>query len=349
MSGAFATADVAGLVRELGARADPARLRCDVEFLAEGPRSRTRAPEAMRRAEAYAARELAAAGWRTERQPFDVRCRLGSTDRRGHQALPLEFRLHRRLAGANLLARLPGAPCRGTVVVGAHLDTVEASPGADDNASGVAALLEAARLLAGLPQPPPVTLAVLDMEELGLIGARYAARRLRRGRRAVGMICLESVGFFTDEPGSQLMPLGFEAAFPDVAAEVRAGGLRGDFTLVVHRRATDAAARLWCLAAGAGRTPLACVTLRDPRPLGPLGALAGVVVPPLAHLDRSDHAAFWNVGIPALMLTSTANFRNSHYHQPTDTPDTLDYPRLAAVAAATAATAVFWPRSVRAR
>jgi Zn-dependent M28 family amino/carboxypeptidase len=72
-------------------------------------------------------------------------------------------------------------------------------------------------------------------------------------------------------------------------------------------------------------------------------------VPPLAHLDRSDHAAFWNAGIPALMLTSTANFRNPHYHQPTDTPETLDYERLTAVALATAATAVTWSAPARER
>ncbi|MET9655728.1 M28 family peptidase [Streptomyces sp. NPDC006510] len=61
------------------------------------------------------------------------------------------------------------------------------------------------------------------------------------------------------------------------------------------------------------------------------------------HLGRSDHAAFWNVGIPALMLTGTAKFRNRHYHRPTDTPDTIDYRRLTAVAVATAVTATSWP------
>ncbi|MEV8311707.1 M28 family peptidase [Streptomyces flavidovirens] len=152
---------VLALVRELNRRADPRRLRHDVEFLADRPRSRTRAPEAMLRAEAHVMRELAAAGWRTERQPFDVRWRLGGTDRQNEQAIALQLRLHTRLTGANLVAGLPGADDRPTVVVGAHLDTV------DDNASGVAALLEIARLLGGLPQPPAVTLLFFDMEELG--------------------------------------------------------------------------------------------------------------------------------------------------------------------------------------
>ncbi|MET9509538.1 M28 family peptidase [Streptomyces flavidovirens] len=330
---------VLALVRELNRRADPRRLRHDVEFLADRPRSRTRAPEAMLRAEAHVMRELAAAGWRTERQPFDVRWRLGGTDRQNDRAIALQLRLHTRLTGANLVARLPGADDRPTVVVGAHLDTVDGSPGADDNASGVAALLEIARLLGGLPRPPAVTLLFFDMEELGMIGSRFAAQQLRRTGQVAGMICLESVGYFATGPGTQLVPAGFAAAFPRVAARVRSGGQRGDFTLVVHRRSTEAAAAAWRRAAEAAEPRLSAVTLRDPRPHGLLGALAGLAAPPLIHLDRSDHASFWNVGIPALMLTGTANFRNPHYHRPTDTPDTLDYGRMAAVAVATAATA----------
>ncbi len=334
--------DVPALARELTRRADPLRLRRDVEFLADRPRTRRGAPEAMLRAETHVTRELAAAGWWTERQPFEVRWRPGCTDRPGVPLSPLRVRLHRRLAGTNLLAGLPGADGRPTVLVGAHLDTVEGSPGADDNASGIAALLEIARLLGGLPRPPAVALMCFDMEELGFIGARVAARALRRERRVTGMICLESVGCFTTEPGTQLLPPGFGAVFPGVAAAVRADGLRGDFTLVVHRRSSDAAALLWGRAAGAAEPPMPAVTLCDPRPDGPLGALAGLAVPPVNHLGRSDHAAFWNAGIPAVMLTATANFRNPRYHRPTDIPDTLDYRRLTAVAVATAVTAALW-------
>jgi Zn-dependent M28 family amino/carboxypeptidase len=78
-----------------------------------------------------------------------------------------------------------------------------------------------------------------------------------------------------------------------------------------------------------------------------LGLLIGLAVPPAGHLGRSDHAPFWNHGIPALMLTDTANFRNPHYHQSTDLPRTLDYERLATVTAATAATAISWPDAQR--
>ncbi|MEV0471264.1 M28 family peptidase [Streptomyces prunicolor] len=338
-------AGVATLIQRLAADLDAERLQRDVETLASTPRSTLRAPKAMRRAQEHVAGELQRAGWEADNSPFDVRWQVGSTDRHGSRALPLKLRLHRRLRGTNIIADLPGAgaPDRPTVVIGAHLDTVDGSPGADDNASGVAVVLETARLLGRLPDPPPVTLALFDMEELGLIGSRVAARELSRTRRVAGMICLESVGVFSDRPGSQQLPPGFATVFRDATDTVRSADSRGDFTLVVHRRSSTAAAELWQRAATQASPALASITLRDPRPDGPLGMLIGVAVPPANHLGRSDHASFWNQRIPALMLTSTANFRNPHYHQSTDTPETLDYQRLAAVTLATAATAVQWP------
>jgi len=337
------TADVVALVRALDAEVSAERLRTDVETLAVGQRSRRRAPAAMRSAERYVTAELRRAGWRVARQSFDVRWRVGCMDAPGARPQLLKGRLHPRLVGANLIAELPGHAAAPTVVIGAHLDTVDGSPGADDNASGVAALIEAARLLGALPSPPPVTLAVLDMEELGLIGARVLASALRRTRPVAGMICLESVGYFATEPGTQRLPVGAGLVFRSTARSVRAAGLRGDFTLVAHRRSSAAAAELWQRAAAETACGLSGLLLRDPRPDGALGQLIGLLVPPLNHLGRSDHAAFWNRRIPALMLTSTANFRNDGYHRPSDTPDTLDYPRLAAVTVATAATALNWP------
>lgn len=325
-----------------GPPAEAGLLRRHVEFLAAEPRSRRRAPRAMERAEAYVRDELAAAGWLVERRPFDVRWRIGCTDRHGHRGLALKPRLHRRLSGANLIASLPGSGEGPVVVVGAHLDSVSGSPGADDNASGVAALLETARLLATLPTPPHVVLAVFDMEELGLIGARQVARDLGRDGRVRGMICLESVGYFDDAPGTQRLPVGFDRVFPQASAMTRAHGLRGDFTLVVHRRSSAPAAEVWQRAAAEASPALPGLLLRDRRPDGLLGLLVGLAVPPANHLGRSDHAPFWNRGIPALMLTDTANFRNPHYHRSTDRPGTLDYERLAAVSEATAMTAVWW-------
>jgi Zn-dependent M28 family amino/carboxypeptidase len=330
-------------------QADAARLRRHVTTLAAEPRSRRHAPQAMERAEEYVTDQLTGAGWDVHRDPFDVRWRWGSADQPGHRAMPLKIRLHRRLTGANLRAEPPGpaggtdgSARRSTVVVGAHLDTVVDSPGADDNASGVAVVLETARLLARLPQPPDVTLLLFDMEEVGLIGSREAVRQLLRTRRVAGMICLESVGYFSSALGSQRLPLGSGLAFPAATDAVNEGHHRGDFTLVVHRESSRPAAEAWARAAAGASPSLPAILLRDPRPDGPLGVAVGLALPVLTHLSRSDHAPFWNHGIPSLMLTGTANFRNTHYHRSTDTPDTLDYDRLAAVATATAATAAGW-------
>src|SRR5882757_9555563 len=187
---------------------------------------------------------------------------------------------------------------------------------------------------------------VFDMEELGLIGSREAVTGLLRAGRAVGgMICLESVGYFSSEPGSQRLPAGARLAMPEAVDTVRRSGHRGDFTLVVHRASSRTLAGTWSRAAAAASPALPSVLLRDPRPDGRLGGAFGLAVPVLNNLDRSDHSPFWNRGIPAMMLTGTANFRNAQYHRPGDTPDTLDYERLASVATATAATAAAWPEA----
>lgn len=293
----------------------------------------------MELAEDHVASSLSAAGWQVEFQPFTAGLRLASNDSGDRSARLLRVRPYRELSGVNLIARHPGAAPGPAVVVGAHLDTVRDSPGADDNASGVAALLEVGHLLAQLDPPPPVVLAVFDLEELGLVGAAAAARLLLRSGPLVGMIGLESVGFYSSAAGSQRLPAGASRAFPATARGI-ADGI-GDFTLVVHRRTTAAPARAWQSAAATlGHRG---VLLLDPRRDGLAGSLSTVVLPHTLHLSRSDHAAFWRRGVPALMLTDTASFRNPHYHRAGDVPSTLDYTRLAQVAVATAVTAATWP------
>jgi hypothetical protein len=334
-------ADDVSLVAALRGAADPVRLRRDVELLAAaGPRNRRWAGDAMEAAEDHVLDSLAAAGWRIEVHPFRAALRFASNDSGDRWARVLRVRPYRGLSGVNLIARHPRSAPGAPVVIGAHLDTVRRSPGADDNASGVAALLEIARLLDTLQQPPAVVLAVFDLEELGLVGAADAARRLTGVGRLSGMIGLESVGYYSSEAASQRLPAGAARAFPAAARAVAEGGGRGDFTLVVHRRSSTSAAWLW--QAAAEELGHRAVLLRDPRRDGMVGVLSTPALPQTLHLGRSDHAAFWRRGVPALMLTDTASFRNPHYHQPSDLPDTVDYARLAAVTVATAAAADAW-------
>ncbi|HEY6795408.1 MAG TPA: M28 family peptidase [Kineosporiaceae bacterium] len=334
-------------------QADMSRVRADVEALAELPRGWGHHPGQMAAAQEYVAGELGEAGWQVTRAPFERRWVFGVTDAGGRRVL--RWRVFRRVAGVNLLADLPGAAAPGVsgvpgtggarrsrVLVVAHLDSVACSPGADDNASGVAALLEAARLLAGLAQAPPVRLAVVDLEERACIGSRVLAgqRDVVAGLELV--VALESVGTFLDTPGSQRLG-GLGLIFPRLALQVRARESRGDFLLAVHRGSTAPAARMLAAAAGSLSTPLPVLTLPDPRPDGWRGRAATVAMPWLLNLDRSDHSSFWHRGVPAMMLTTTAPFRNAHYHRDGDRPENLDYPRLTAVAASVAALAASWP------
>jgi hypothetical protein len=328
----------ADLAERLERGADAARVEADVATLAASPRGWRHHPEAMARAQDHVAERLRAAGWQVREVPFTARWIFGVSEAGGQPPLWRRLRLYRRLDGVNLLAELPGAgePADGKVtLVVAHLDSVASSPGADDNASGVAALLETARLLALLPDPPAVQLAVVDMEELAKVGSRMLARDRSFTRRLRTVICLESVGTFDDTPGSQRLG-GVGLLFPAAARGIRADGLRGNFVLTVCRRSSRAVADA-LVRAGAGlATPLPLVVAQDPRPDGLTGQLLTGLLPPLLNLDRSDHAPFWARGVPALMLTATAPFRNRHYHTEGDRIGGVDHRRVTALAVALA-------------
>jgi Zn-dependent M28 family amino/carboxypeptidase len=321
------------------------RVVADVAELARAPRDR-RHPQERARARQYVTERLTEVGWQVAAVPFERRWVLGVSGAGGRHSILRRLRMFPRLTGVNLLADLPAAPGRPDprapsgrrLLLIAHLDSVTGSPGADDNASGVAALLECARLLATLPEPVPVRLAVVDLEELGKVGstALAADREFVRGLSAV--LCLESVGTFSSQPQTQQLG-GLGLLFRGLARQVAANRNRGDFVLVVCRRSSLGLARA-LTAGGAGLvTPLSVLTARDPRADGLRGRLVTWGFPLLANLDRSDHAPFWNRRVPSLMLTTTAPFRNRHYHRPGDRPENVDHERLAALAAVVAAVA----------
>jgi hypothetical protein len=216
--------------------------------------------------------------------------------------------------GVNLVARMAG---RRTdiqpILVSAHYDTVPGSPGADDNASGVAAMLECARVLAETPLDCAVDFVAFDMEEDGLVGSAALVHELTSSTGYQGVYNLEMVGF-TSGPGTQELPPGFPLLFPDVHRHLEERGFRGDSIVVVSLEDSGPLSdRL--VAATRQHTPeLDMVEIR---------ISAGMPIPP--DLFRSDHSPFWAAGIPAVLITDTANFRDPNYHAPTDTPDTLDY------------------------
>ncbi len=219
----------------------------------------------------------------------------------------------------NILAEIPGRdPSLPGLLLGAHYDGPRGSPGADDNASGVAALLEAARTLALVQPRRTLQFAAFTLEELqprqirSLVGSdRFARRQRRAGRSYLAAVILECVGYVDLRPGSQRVPRLLRHPVPDsgdflaVLADHRSTGLLEDFLAMT----------------GALDPDLKLASYRVPPVLGQL----------MLPLRFSDHASFWKYGYPALLLTDTAMFRNPHYHTPRDTPETLDYQFLAAV------------------
>ncbi|MCU0719488.1 MAG: M28 family metallopeptidase [Pirellula sp.] len=212
---------------------------------------------------------------------------------------------------------------RGTVrsdeiiLIGAHYDTVFCTPGADDNASAVAVMLEVSRLLKDIVHKRSIRFVAFACEEppyfnLDGMGSQYhASQAKKRNDNIVGMLCLEMVGYYTTEPHSQkippLIPKALRRFFPK----------RGDFLAAVGNLAS------WKLCwsfrrgfkKGAKAMPLFTICLPER----------------IKEIRLSDNSSFWDQNYPALMLTDTSFLRNPNYHKSTDTPESLDYPRMTQV------------------
>jgi len=211
------------------------------------------------------------------------------------------------------------AELRGTstpeeiIVIGAHYDAFQGTPGADDNASGVAGVLELAKRIKAMgPRARTIRFVLFSNEEppnfwTSDMGSWVYAKACRaRGDNIVAMLSLECIGYYRTEPGSQKYPFPLSVLYPDT----------GDFIgFVGHYRYRTLARRV-------------IASFRASTPYPSEGAAMFSVIP---GVGWSDHWSFWEEGYPALMVTNTATFRNPHYHQASDTPGTLDYERMARV------------------
>jgi Peptidase family M28 len=213
----------------------------------------------------------------------------------------------------NLYVVLDGSDkSKGVIVVGAHYDTVPGSPGADDNASGVAAVLELARIIKDESPTRSIIFAFFPNEEppyfqTNNMGSLVLARTLQQqGVTMAAMISVESIGYYSDQPHSQKYPPGIASFYPTV------GNFIGFVSDLRSRELLRQAVK----------------TFRASTHFPSEGAaLPGW----MEGASWSDHWAFRQVGVPAIMVTDTAPFRNPHYHQPSDMPDTLDYDKTARV------------------
>ena len=192
---------------------------------------------------------------------------------------------------------------RPPILVGAHYDTIPGSPGADDNASGVAVLLELARYTSKHPPMHPLWCVAFDMEEYGLSGSQaYASELMTIGHPLRLMLSLEMLGYCDYTPNSQRYPvLGLNWLYPNT----------GDFIgLIGNLQTIPDLIRLKRYIKKAGA---ACEWLPVPQ--------KGHLIP---DVRRSDHAPFWDHGYPAIMVTDTSFLRNPHYHKSSDRLETLD-------------------------
>jgi len=270
-----------------GLSADPDRLRRHVEFLTvqAAPRDSDH-PESLDRAAAYIREDFARTRARVRDQVFQVR---GGTYR-------------------NVIASF--GPATGPLlVVGAHYDAFGdfgSNPGADDNASGTAGLLEIARLLDGRALPVRVELVAYANEEPPWFGSPWMGSavhaRSLKGQDVRGMICLEMIGYFTErQPAPNLL---FRLLYPEQGNFIAVAGRWSDRALTRHvKRAIR----------GTGFPAYSFTAPRD------------------AGIDASDQRSYWDLSIPAVMVTDTSDIRNPHYHAPGDTAETLDYQRMAGV------------------
>lgn len=206
------------------------------------------------------------------------------------------------LPDVNLVGRLPGTePDLPAIEVGAHWDSVPGSPGADDNASGLAGVIEIARLLTDLPRPRRgITFCLYGGEEDGFVGS---SAHVARAGSVQGAIVLEMIGYRRHDEGSQRVPDGF-AAFIDPPT-------RGDFIAMFGNETSADYVEALGATAAAYAPDLGVLALSLPTPL-------------LPAVSRSDQVPYWNAGHKGVLVTDTAEYRNPHYHRASDTLDTLD-------------------------
>ncbi|WP_333843636.1 M28 family peptidase [Pelomicrobium sp.] len=233
-------------------------------------------------------------------------------EREGWQVSEQPYRVEGRQV-RNIEAAKPGiSNPQAIVLVGAHYDSLVGTPGANDNATGTAALLALARLLKERPLARTVRLVAFVNEEppffhTDVMGSRIYARRAREKKEnIVAMLSLETIGYYTERPNSQSYPAGLGLFYPDT----------GNFLAFVSNLASR------------GLLRRAIQAFRESTPFpSEGGAVPGWVM----GVSWSDHGSFWKEGYRAIMVTDTALFRYPYYHSPQDTPDKVDYEAMARI------------------
>ena len=279
-------------------------LKADVTAIASKPHN-VQHPIALDAAARHVEQELEAAGYAVQRQAYE--------------------------AGGRLVRNIevviqPTSSSARTLIFGAHYDSAGNSPGANDNGSGAAALLALARRMSDLRSRSPIRIRLVffvneepPFFQTAKMGSAVYAKRLRQsGEDVLGMMSLETLGYYSDEPGSQHYPFPLGLRYPTT----------GNFVAFVGALPSRSFVRK---------------TVAAFRKEAPFPSVGGTAPGTLPGIGWSDHWSFAREGFPALMVTDTAPFRYPHYHSSRDTPDKVDYQRLARVVSGLEALIRRWP------
>ena len=245
-------------------------------------------PEMLAEVQQYIAKELVSYGYTTETHAFEFEKRTFE----------------------NVIGYRAPRPDKPRLIIGAHFDAVPGSPGADDNASGVAGMLEIARILAPFEISQHIDFIGFNMEEYGMIGSRHYAPYLKKGdAKLLGMVSLEMIGFTSSQKGSQKLPLPLKPFYPNTGNFVAlVGDLKSQEFLKQAKTAFKEVPGL---------------------PVETLVVPANGWI--FFDVRLSDQSAFWDAGYPALLITDTSFFRNPYYHTPSDKISTLNFDFLAKI------------------
>jgi Zn-dependent M28 family amino/carboxypeptidase len=286
--------------RRRGSTTTDARLAADVQTLCtEFPNRNANDREQLNAAGGWITNRFVRLGYKIEFEPLPV---------------PIKGEAW----STNTIATLPGTTHpKEIIVIGAHYDAEVTTPGADDNASGVAVMLELAARFANNPQPRTIRFIAFTNEENSNskntgMGSLTSARNSKdNNEHIIAMLSLEMLGYYSDAPNSQNYPFPREMG-TKLGLELPT---TGNFVAIVART---------------NDTPLVAQLAESMSQAGTIHVVAAPLPPQITAIYRSDHANYWMQGYPAVMITDTSEYRNPNYHKPSDTPGTLDYNRMSA-------------------
>lgn len=282
----------------------PSHIQKSIETLSATPRNSRENTEQHTNAANWIAGEFGKLGIATTRQDFVIPKQ--SPNR----------------SGTNIIGALNPHVNEAPVLIGAHYDTVPGSPGADDNTSGVAAMLECARVLVQSNSARRVNFVAFDAEEMqppaqGLHGSTAYVAELTENNRPSSAIILETIGF-SSKTLKQRLPGSFRFLFRRAYDALKSQDFEANSLLILSKSDGRQISRKLEGSASEPQVALPILPLEVPW-----------WMPLVRNLRRSDHAPFWKKGIPAVMISDTANFRNPNYHRPSDTVDTVDIDMIA--------------------